>query len=161
MGDRKGFGQHRWCRTIQGAYRSIRPVEPLIMDTQQMEDAIITQIHTLQTQQQRLCPYIMYTNGGWEYKGDGMDAPFHPYTDSPSHKGGGSILFIMTDLACIQANLNSQEDQTTKEIDHVAIRIEHGEVVGRGPNPQELRALLGALAVSTLWTSVLGRTANH
>ena len=81
-------------------------------------------------------------------------SPFHPYTDSPSHKGGGSIIFITTDLARIQANLNSQEDQTTKEIDHVAIKIEHGEVVGRGPNPQELLALLGALAVSTRLTTL-------
>ena len=82
---------------------------------------------------------------------------------------GGGILFLTTELRRIQANLNSQEDQTTKDIDHVAIRIEHGEVVGRGPNPQELLALLGALAVSTrlttppplLWTNVLARTANH
>ena len=83
-----------------------------------------------------------------------MDAPFHPYTDSPSHKGGGSIIFITTDLERIQANLNSQDDQTTEEIDHMAIRIEHGEVVGRGPNPQELLALLGALAVSTRLTTL-------
>jgi len=40
-------------------------------------------------------------------------------------------------------------DQDIKTLDHVAIRIEHGEVVGRGPNPQELLALLGALAVNT------------
>jgi hypothetical protein len=48
-------------------------------------------------------------------------------------KGGGSIIFITTDLAQIQANLNSQDDQITKEIDHVVIRIEHEEVVGRAP----------------------------
>ena len=36
----------------------------------------------------------------------------------------------------------------------MAIRIEHGEVVGRGPNPQELLALLGALAVSTRLTTL-------
>jgi len=88
MGDRKGFGRHRWCRTIQGAYRSIRPVEPQLMDTIRREDAVLTQIHMLQTQLQRLGPCTMYTDGGWEYGGDGMDAPFHPYTDSPSHKGG-------------------------------------------------------------------------
>ena len=75
-----------------------------------------------------------------------MDAPFHPYTDSPSHKGGGSIQFLTTDLRRIQANLNSQEEQSTKNIDH-------GEVVGRGPNPQELLALLGALAVSARLTT--------
>ena len=50
---------------VQGAYRSIRPVEPPILDAQQMEDAVITQIHMLQTQLQRLGPYIMYTGGGW------------------------------------------------------------------------------------------------
>jgi len=91
MGDRKGFGRHRWCRTIQGAYRSIRPVEPQLMDTIRREDAVLTQIHMLQTQLQRLGPCTMYTDGGWEYGGDGMDAPFHPYTDSPSHKGGGAF----------------------------------------------------------------------
>ena len=63
-------------------------------------------------------------------------------------RGGGSIIFLTTDLRRIQANLNSQEEQSTKVIDHVAIKIDHGEVVGRGPNPQELLALLGALAVS-------------
>jgi hypothetical protein len=96
-------------------------VAPLLIDTQQMEDAIIMQLHMVQNQLQRLGPYTMFTNGRWEYEGDGVDAPFYPYTDSPSHKGGGSIIFITTDLARIKSNLNSQEDQTTKEIDHVAI----------------------------------------
>ena len=72
-----------------------------------------------------------------------------PVYRQPEPQGGGSILFLTTDLRRLKANLNSQEDQITKGIDHVAIRIDHGEVVGRGPNPQELRALLGALAVST------------
>ena len=149
MGDRKGFGRRRWCRMIQGAYRTICPAAPLCIDTQQIEDAIMMQLHMLQNQLQRLGPYTMYTDGGWEYGGDGMDAPFHPYTDSPSHKGGGSIIFITTDLARIRSNFHGSEDQTNKTIDHVAIRFEHGEEVGRGPNPQELLALLGALAVST------------
>ena len=85
MGDRKGFGRNRWCRMIQGAYRSIRPVEPPTLETQRREDAIISHVHMLQAQLQRLGPCTMYTDGGWEYGGDGMDA----YTDSPSHKGGG------------------------------------------------------------------------
>jgi hypothetical protein len=34
----------------------------------------------------------------------------------------------------------------------VAIRIEHGEEVGRGPDSQDLLALLGALVVSTRLT---------
>ena len=106
---------------------STRLVEPQIMDTLRREDAVLTQIHMLQTQLQRLGPYTMYTDGGWEYGGDGMDAPFHPYTDSPSHKGGGSILFLTTDLRRIQTNHTSQEDQITKDIDHVAIRIDHSE----------------------------------
>ena len=49
MGDRKGFRRHRWCGTIQGAYRSIRPVEPQLMDTLRREDAVLTQIYMLQT----------------------------------------------------------------------------------------------------------------
>jgi hypothetical protein len=32
----------------------------------------------------------MYTDGAWEYSGDGMDDPFYPATDSPSHKGGAA-----------------------------------------------------------------------
>ena len=89
MGDRKGFGRRRRCRMIQGADRTICPVAPLLMDTQQMEDIIIMQLYMLQNQLQRLGPYTMYTDRGWEYGGDGMDAPFYPHTDSPSHKGVG------------------------------------------------------------------------
>ena len=69
MGARKGFGRHRWCRMIQGAYRSKRPLEPLIVDNLRREDAVLTQIHRLQTQLQRLGPYTMYTDGDWEYGG--------------------------------------------------------------------------------------------
>ena len=101
IGYRKEFGRRRWCRMIQGVYRTIRPVAPLLIDTQQMEDAIIMQLHMLQSQLQRLGPYTMYTDGEWEYEGDGMNEPFHPYTDSPSHKGGGSIIFIKTGLVRI------------------------------------------------------------
>jgi hypothetical protein len=36
----------------------------------------------------------------------------------------------------------------------VVIRIKHGEVVGRDPNPQELPALSDALAVSTRLTTL-------
>ena len=52
----------------------------------------------------------MYTDGGWEYGGDGMSAPFHPATDSPSHKGGGSIIFLTTDLERIRRRIAHQED---------------------------------------------------
>ena len=78
MGDCKGFGRNRWCRMIQGAYRSIRPVEPLTLETQWREDAVLTQTHMLQTQLQRLGPCTMYMDGGWEYGGDGMDATQQP-----------------------------------------------------------------------------------
>jgi len=149
MGERKGFGRRRWSRTIQGAYRSISPAAYSPSESQQTEDAIITHLQLLRDQLQLLGPYTIYTDGGWEYGGDGMDAPFHPYTDSPSHKGGGSIIFLTTDLRRIKDNMLSSTDQDSKTIDHVAIRIDHGEVVGRGPNPQELLALLGALAVNT------------
>ena len=149
MGERKSFGRRRWSRTIQGAYRSICPAAYSTRESQQTEDEIFTQLQLLKDQLQLLGPYTIYTDGGWEYGGDGMDAPFHPYTDSPSHKGGGSIIFLTTDLRRIKDNMLSSTDQDSKTIDHVAIRIDHGEVVGRGPNPQELLALLGALAVNT------------
>ena len=76
-----------------------------------------------------------------------MDAPFYPYTDSPSHKGGGSIEFITKDFARIRDRIGKIEQSDHQTPDHVAIRMEHGEVIGRGPNPQELLALLGALAI--------------
>ena len=75
----------------------------------------------------------MYTDGGWEYGGDGMDAPFYPYTDSPSHKGGGSIVFITKNLTRIRDRIGKIEQLDHQTPDHVAIRIEHGEVIGRGP----------------------------
>ena len=76
-----------------------------------------------------------------------------PIYGQPEPQRRGSIIFLTTDLRRIQTNLNSQEEQSTKDIDHVAIKIDHGEVVGRGPNPQELLALLGALAVSARLTT--------
>ena len=83
-----------------------------------------------------------------------MDAPFHPATDSPSHKGGGSIIFLTTDIERIRRKLDQQEDSPTDTLSYIAIRIEHGEVVGRDPNPQELLALLGALAVTQTLTAL-------
>ena len=77
-----------------------------------------------------------------------MDAPFHPATDSPSHKGGGSIVVLTTDLERIRQRMGQQEASLTDTLVYVAVRIDHGEVVGRGPNPQELLALLGALAIT-------------
>ena len=148
MGARTGFGQSRWSRTIYEAYRSITPTLPAPMVPLTLEDAIIPQLQNLQDQLCNLEPYTMYTDGGWEYGGDGMDAPFHPATDSPSHKGGGSIVFLTTDLERIRRRITQQEDILNETLDYVAIRIDHGEVVGRGPNPQELLALLGALAIT-------------
>ena len=60
--------------------------------------------------------------------GDGMDAPFYPYTDSPSHKGGGSVVFITTDLKRLQSR-HRQGTQAT--LSYVAIRIDQEEEVGR------------------------------
>jgi hypothetical protein len=76
-----------------------------------------------------------------------MDAPFYPYTDSPSHKGGGSIVFITTDLTRIRDRIGTLEHADQQTLDHVAICMEHGEVIERGPYPQELLTLLGALAI--------------
>ena len=52
------------------------------------------------------------------------------------------------DLERIRRRISHQEDSPTDKIEYVVIRIDHGEVVGRGPNPQELLALLGALAIT-------------
>ena len=77
-----------------------------------------------------------------------MDAPFYPPTDTPSHKGGGSIVFLTTNMERIAKSQQREVREDTAEPMFVAIRIEHGERVGRGPNPQELLALLGAAAVT-------------
>ena len=66
----------------------------------------------------------MYTDGGWEYGGDGMDALFHPATDSPSHKGGVSIVFLTTDLERIRQRMGQQEVSLTDTLDYVAVRID-------------------------------------
>ena len=77
-----------------------------------------------------------------------MDAPFNPPTDTPSHKGGGSIVFLTTNMERIAESRQCEDREETADPIFVAIRIEHGERVGRGPNPQELLALLGAAVVT-------------
>jgi hypothetical protein len=104
MGDRKGFGQLRWSRNIQGAYRSIRPVLPSLADSAPVYDLTIMQLQLLQDQLHTLDSYTMDTDGGWEYGGDDIDAPFYPYMVCPIHKGGGSII-ITTHLVRIQNNI--------------------------------------------------------
>ena len=101
MRERNGFGSNRWCRTIQGVYRSLRPELPPKHTPSRKNEAINEQLMILHSQLYALGDFTMYTDGGWEYGGDGMDAPFYPYTDSPSHKGGGSIVFITKDFARI------------------------------------------------------------
>ena len=89
----------------------------------------------LQGQHQRLEPCTMYTDEDGNTEGTvWMRRSTHIRT-ARATKGGGSIFFLTTDLRRMQANLNSQEGQSTKDIVHVAIKIDHGEVVGRGPNP--------------------------
>jgi hypothetical protein len=147
MGERRGFGSNHWCRTIQGAYLSIRPDLPPTYKSSRDNEVVIEQIKILHSQSYALRDFTMYTDGGWEYGGDVMDAPFYPYTDSPSHKGRGSILFITTDLTRIKDRIGTLEHADQQTPDHVAIRMGHGKVIGRVPNPQELLALLGALAI--------------
>ena len=167
MGARTGFGQNRWSRTIYRAYRSITPTLPAPTDPLKFEDAIIPQLQILQDQLRTLGPYTMYTDGGWEYGGDGMDAPFHPATDSPSHKGGGSIIFLTTDLERIRRRIAQQEDSSNDTLDYVAIRNDHGEVVGRAQTRKSYWPyweLWQSLKGRTHWgyrTNVLDRTVSH
>ena len=56
-------------------------------------------------------------------------------------------MIITQDLTRIRDRIGKIEQSDHQTPDHVAIRMEHGEVIGRGPNPQELLALLGALAI--------------
>ena len=112
-------------------------------DMEDLQGSALSQLADLQERIKAIGPYSIYTDGEWEYGGDGMDAPFYLYTDSPSHKGGGSVVFITTDLTRLQSR-HRQGAQAT--LSYVAIRIDQGgEEVGRGPNSQELLALLVAL----------------
>jgi hypothetical protein len=78
-------------------------------------ETISEQLKILHSQLYVLGDFTMYTDGGWEYGGDGMNAPFHLYTDSPNHNGGGSIVFITTDLTRIRDRIGkiAQSDHQT------------------------------------------------
>ena len=54
---------------------------------------MIPQLEQLQQQLTRLGPYKVYTDGGWEYGGEGMDAPFYPPTDTQAIKEGEAFSF--------------------------------------------------------------------
>ena len=97
-GPRQGAGLQRWTRTIQGAFRSLTPEMSKPTELESFQGSATRQLEDIQERVAALEQYSIYTDGGWEYGGDGMDAPFYPYTDSPSHKGGGSVVFITTDL---------------------------------------------------------------
>jgi hypothetical protein len=58
-----------------------------------------------------------------------MDAPYYPPTDTPSHKGGGSIVFLTTNLERITKSLQCGDMDETADPIFVAIRIEHKERV--------------------------------
>ena len=67
-----------------------------------------------------------------------MDATFYPYADTPSHKGGGSSIFITTNLTRIQSHMQRREEEERCTLDDGAIHIDRGEVIHRGHNLQEL-----------------------
>jgi hypothetical protein len=167
MGARNGFGQIRWSRTIHGAYRSISPTLPAPTAPPTVADAIIPQLQILHDQLRTLEPYTMYTDGGWEYGGNEMNAPFHLTTDSPSHKGRGSIICLTTDLERIRQRMGQQEASLTDTLDYVAVRIDHGEVVGRAQtrkNYWPYWELWPSLSGRMHWghrTNALGQTANR
>ena len=77
-----------------------------------------------------------------------MDATLYPCADTPSHKGGGSSIFITTNLKRIQSHMQRREEEERCTVDDGAIHIDHGEVIDREHKLQELLALLGALAVT-------------
>ena len=124
------------------------PILPTPRNQRELRGPMIPQLEQLQQQLNRLGPYKVYTDGGWEYGGEGMDAPFYPPTDTPSHKRGGSIVFLTTNMERIAKSRQCEVREETADPIFVAIHIEHGERVGRGPNPHELLALLGAVAVT-------------
>ena len=84
---------------------SMAPVLPTPRNQREPQGPMIPQLEQLQQQLNRLGSYKVYTDGGWEYGGEGIDAPFYPPTDTPSHKGGGSIVFLTTNMERIAKSL--------------------------------------------------------
>jgi hypothetical protein len=80
----------------------------------------------------QLEPYDIITDGGWEYTGTGIHAPFYHPTSSPAHAGGASIIFL---------------SHNWQQQGYVAVQITQGEQVGQGPDQMEPIALLEAMAV--------------
>jgi hypothetical protein len=71
-------------------------------ELESFQGSAIRQLEDIQVRVAALGQYSIYTDGGWKYGGDRMGAPFYPYTNSSSHKGGGSVVFITTDLQRLQ-----------------------------------------------------------
>jgi hypothetical protein len=67
-----------------------------------LQGSAISQLADLQERIAAFEHCSIYTDGGWKYGGNGIDTSFYPYTDSPSHKGGGSVVFT-TDLQRLQS----------------------------------------------------------
>ena len=128
------------------------PVIPTPRNQREKRGPTYPQLEQLQQQLNRLGPYKVDTDGEWEFGGEGMDAPFSPPTDTSSHKGGGSIVFLTTNLERISKSRQCEDREETADPIFVVIRIEHGERVGRGPNPQELLALLGLRQSHSGWS---------
>ena len=77
-----------------------------------------------------------------------MDAIFYHYANTPSLKVGGSSILITTNLTRIQSHMQRRDEEERCTLDDGAIHIDHGEVIDRGHNLQELLVLLGAPAVT-------------
>ena len=77
-------------------------------------------------------PYDIIADGGWEYTGTDIHAPFYHPNSSPAHTGGASIILL---------------SHNWQQQGYVAIRTTQGEQVGQGPDQMELIALLGAMAI--------------
>ena len=120
-GPRQGAGAQRWTQTIQGAFRSLTPEMGTWAAMESLQGPTLSQLADLQARTEALGPYTIYTDGEWEYGGDGMNAPFYPYTDSPCHKGGGSVVFITTDLTRLKSRHRPGLPAT---LSYVVIRID-------------------------------------
>ena len=76
-GPRQGAGPQRWTRTIQGAFRSLTPEMSMRTELESFQGSATRQLEDIQERVAALGQYSIYTDGGWEYGGDGMDAPFY------------------------------------------------------------------------------------
>ena len=110
MGEKRPYIGKAWQRTILGCFQGIRltlPPEPV-----KQPEALLPDIADFLQNIQRLGTHTIFTDGGCDYKGNGLDTAFYPNQSTPSYKGDCSIVFMSNDWERIR--LPNTDEQTAK-----------------------------------------------